>query len=262
MANLTLAKGKLYFDAFDANGAKTGRRYLGNTPGFAVSVETETIDHYDSDNATVDKDESFEVRTNRTATLTADDVSMDNLALFVKGGKQTVTQTTGSVVDELVGPVEKERYYQLGQTTGNPTGVRNISAVVVVDAATSLITYVAGTDYTVDLATGLLYITAASTIVAGSSLKVDYTKAANTREQIATSLVSYATGELHYLADNKLGVNRDLLMPKVKFKPTGEMNLKGGGGDGGGEWATLGFELEILSPGDGRAALYIDGRPA
>lgn len=262
MANLVLAKGKLYFDAFDASGAKTGRRYLGNTPGFSISVEIEALDHFDSDNATADKDGSYEIRTNRTAKLTADDISMDNLALFVKGGKQTVAQTSGSVADELVGPVTPGLYYQLGQSLANPAGVRGISAVVVKNNA-GAITYVTPADYTVDLATGLLYIVPGGAIAAGAAaLKVSYTKAANTREQISTSLVSYATGELHFVADNKLGANRDLFMPKVKFKPTGEMNLKGGGGDGGGEWATLGFDVEILSPGDGRAALYIDGRPA
>lgn len=41
-----IGKGKLYIDVLDTDGNPQGERFLGNAPGFTLSVSTETIEHY------------------------------------------------------------------------------------------------------------------------------------------------------------------------------------------------------------------------
>ena len=48
--NYVLGRGKLYFDRFpDGTKTPTGERYFGNTPSFSMSLDSETLDHYNSD---------------------------------------------------------------------------------------------------------------------------------------------------------------------------------------------------------------------
>ena len=50
MGNQTLGRGKLYFDPFVSGTENTtGERYLGNTPSFGLTVETQEIEHYSAE---------------------------------------------------------------------------------------------------------------------------------------------------------------------------------------------------------------------
>ena len=41
--NILLGRGKIYFDRFDANGARTGELFLGNCPTFEITPTSEDI---------------------------------------------------------------------------------------------------------------------------------------------------------------------------------------------------------------------------
>lgn len=253
--NYTLAKGKLFFDAFDTNGVLTGERYLGNTPGADLTIDSTVLDHYSSESGISEKDMSLVTQIDRKLVITCDDISLENQAMFIIGGVSTLTQVAGPVVAEAIGPVLQDRYYQLGASAGNITGVRNVSAVAVKNGAT---TYVAGTDYVLDALQARLYIVPGGAIVDATTLAVDYTKAAAVRQQIATSSLEIKSGALRFVADNPRGANRDLYAPKVNLKPNGSMTLKGEKA----EWAKLQFDVEFLKRDADTAALYLDGRPA
>lgn len=253
--NYTIPKGKLYLDVFDTTGALTGERYLGNTPGAELSINSESLDHYSAEGGVNEKDESFVTQIDRKLSITCDDMSLETQALFVIGGIATLTQTSGAVVGEVVANVLQDRYYQLGVTPANPTGVRNVSLPVVKSGIT---TYVENTDYSLDGPLARIYIITGGAIVDTSDLMVDYTKAAAVRQQIATSALEAKTGALRFVADNPKGVNRDFYAAKVNLKPSGNMTLKGEKA----EWAKVQFDVEFLKRDANTAALYIDGRPA
>lgn len=253
--NYTLPKGKLFFDPFDATGAVTGERYLGNTPGADLSIATTVLDHYSAESGINEKDESMVTQIDRKLSITSDNMSLDNVALFVIGGIATLTQAVGPVAGETVGPVIQGRYYQLGVSTANPTGVRNISAGVIKNGAT---TYVSGVDYELDGPLGRLYIVPGGAIADATSVTADYTKSAGVRQQVASSALAVAQGALRFVADNPKGENRDFYAPKVNLKPNGNMSLKGEKA----EWAKMQFDVEFLKRDAETAALYIDGRPA
>jgi hypothetical protein len=255
----TLARGKLYFDIFSAGTTtKTGEMYFGHAPSLSVASSVEKLDHYNSDLAENAKDKSVVLRTDRTVTFTLDDIAKENLALYLMSSAATVTQTSGTVTDEsLTTSALQDRYYQLGASSGNPSGVRGVSAVSVksgalgAEAARTL-----GTDYTIDTATGRLYVVPGGAIANAHSLLVTYTRAANTRDQIAAGALTDIEGALRYVADNKTGTNRDYYWPKVSLSSDGELSLKGD------EWMTLSFSAEVLKLNDSTAVTYVDGRPA
>lgn len=243
-----LGKGEVYFDQ------GSGERYLGNTTEFNITIESENLDHFDSDNGIRVKDDSVVLEITRTGSLITDDISKENLALFFLGDVSTVTQVATPVVDEQINDVKKGYFYQIGKTTANPQGVRNVGSVTVTKApSTSL---VLNTDYTLDTALGRIRILDSSvTVVDGDDLLVDYTPAAVSRDRVTTSNSASLTGSLRFVAKNPKGTQRDMYIPNVTLRPEGDFALKGD------DWQSMGFALEI-NQNAGQAAIYIDGRPA
>lgn len=254
--NLTLGRGELWFAQYLA-GTQTpkGERYLGNSPEFNATIESENLDHFDSDHGINEKDESIPLSTNRTGSFITDNIDPANVALFFFGEQVTFTVAGGAVAGELVNGVEPGLTYQLGMTPTNPTGARMLSgttAPVITDADTPATTYVAGTDYTVDLALGRVTIVEGGAIDEGTNLSVAYTTLASSRTRIISGSTPIV-GALRYIAFNPAGQQLDWYMPYVKISPNGDYALKGD------EWQQIPFNIEILKK-VGYEALYIDGR--
>jgi hypothetical protein len=249
-----IPRGRVFFDRFDALGAKTGEIYMGNCPGVNFSVETTKAEHFSSEKGLREKDAALVVEVNRTGQLTCDNFSLDNFALFISGTKETQTQTSGAVTGETY-KVSIGRYYQLGVSAGAPQGVRNVTGIVVKnDAGTT--TYVAGTDYNLDADLARIQILAGGAIVEGQNIKVDYTKTAKTWDRVKSGSVSELSGALRIVADNASGTNRDWYMPSVTLTPSGELPIVAEGTD----FVQMQFDLEVLKSANAEA-LYVDGRP-
>lgn len=251
-----IPRGRVLFDPFDANtGLLTGEAEFGNCPGFTIAIATERADHFSSETGLKQKDKSVTVQVTRTAKVTCDNVSVENLARFLSGSVESVTQASGDVTDEAI-TVLKGRQYQLGQTADNPAGVRNITAVVVTNTGATT-TYVVNVDYTLDLELGRIQILAGGSIADASVIKVDYTRAAKAWKRIKTGAVTELSGAIRVLSDNASGENRDFYMPKTNLTPNGELPVIAEGTD----FVTMEFSCEILKPTNAEA-LYVDGRPA
>ncbi|RCX32079.1 hypothetical protein [Thioalbus denitrificans] len=251
--------GKVYFDPFDANGNRTGERYIGNTQGFVLNSSAEKIATYDNEDGVSVKADEVTTRLDRMGTMRTRSLDIDNLAMWVVSTASTKTQSSGSVTDEAISAVQQGRYYQLGTDASNPSGVRGISAVTVTDD-TGTTTYVDGTDYTVDLTLARLYIVPGGSIADDSDLLVDYTKAANTRDQVVALSATTQQGAVRVIGSNLKGANRDYYMPMVNLTPTGDLDLKGD--PESQRHQEIAFEVELLKKDTNTAPLYVDGRPA
>jgi hypothetical protein len=249
-----IPRGRIFFDQHDANGQTTGEVPFGNCPSFAVSIESEKSDHYSSESGLRQKDASVTVEVNRTATITCDNISAANLARYLAGTVETVTQGVTTVTDETI-TVFKGRQYQLGKTTENPAGARDIAAVVVTNSGAT-VTYVLNTDYAVDLELGRLQILAGGAIADNAVIKVDYTTPAKTWQRIKTGSSTELAGAIRVISDNASGENRDFYMPKVNLTPNGELPVVTSETD----YVTMEFTVEILKPANADA-IYVDGRP-
>jgi hypothetical protein len=259
-SNIVIPAGKIYFDPFDAAGAKTGERYLGCTPGGTINVETETVEIYCADSPLPTLLDEVPTKNKQTGTITCDDISDDNLALFFIADKATVTQSGGAVVGEAINGVLQDRHYQLGASASNPTGVRVVSAVSVTDDFPNP-AFTVDVDYSVDLALGRIYIIAGGGIADGTNLLVDYTAAANGRVQLTTTKTPKKLyGSLRFIADNAVGANHDIYAPKVLLRPNGEMTFKRTAD--GTEQMQIPLAFSVVEPDDGTATcLFVDGRP-
>jgi hypothetical protein len=252
--NYVRGSGKIFFDRFAAGTeTRTGELYLGNTPSFSLTIAAEKLEHFSADRGLREKDASVVIETTRSGTMSCDNISTDNVALFFFGTASNVTQTAiaGPATETI--SMRRGRFYQIGQTAARPTGLRNVT-VTSVATTTPAATAVLGTDYVVDSTLGRIEILANSPFFSTEkSCVVTYSAAAATFERVISGATP-VLGALRFIADNPIGANRDFYMPKVEITPSGEYALKGE------DWQTIEFALEVLKPDVGEA-IYADGRP-
>lgn len=248
-----IPRGRVFFDPFDANENLTGEIAMGNCPGVNLTIETEKAEHFSSEKGLREKDAALTVQVNRTGQITCDNMSAANFALWLSGTRTAVSQAATPVTAEMR-DVMPGRFYQLGATSANPLGVRNVSAVTVKNEAGTT-TYVAGTDYNVDLETGRIQIIDGGAITA-DTVQFGYTPAAGTFERVKSGATAELSGALRIVSDNASGGNRDFFMPKVTLTPTGDLPIIAEGV----EFVQMQFGLEVLKSANAEA-IYADGRP-
>lgn len=260
--NYTLGRGRVYFDRFASNIAVTattrgeGERYFGNTPEVSTSSSAESLDHYDSDSGVKTKDDSVQLSLDRSGAFTCDNISIENLALYYQGDASTLSQTSATGVVEVITGAKQDRFYQLGVSTATPSGVRQVSNVVVKKGAGFTATVSPSGNYEVDEVTGrVLILDGATDIPDNTDLQFTYDVAASSREVVVSKNQSIY-GAIRFVADNPKGKNFDVYMPYVKLSPDGDYQLKGD------DWQSMGFTIEILKKASNIEAVYVDGRPA
>lgn len=255
--NYTLGRGKLYVNLFNGSANDTtGERYIGNTPEFSIQIEYETLDHLNSDQGIREKDDSALLEVNRTINFITDNIAEENLALFLLGQIDEITQAATPVVGESLGNVNQDRYYQIGATTANPGGYRNISALTVtLDPGGTPAVLTLDTDYTIDLAKGRIYFTEANAGIDGATeVQVDYTPGASTRKRVKTGASSTVEASLRFVAETSKGNNNDYFFPSVFIRPNGDLSLKGD------DWQQISLTAEV-SKLSTQEAIYMDGQP-
>lgn len=216
-------RGKIYFDLFDGSGNLQGERFLGNCPGFTLSVSTDTFEHFSSTSGLKKKDLSVVTQITFNGKISCDDVSTANLALFLGGEVSTVTQAAVAVTNEPH-TVKYGYEYQLGATAGNPMGVQDVSSVAVKDV-THATTYVLNTDYTLDAAHARISPIKGGAITDGQIVHVTYTPAAGHITRVSTSDDSSLYGAIRFIADNAVGENRDCYIASASLSASGDLSL-------------------------------------
>lgn len=252
MANklYTLGRGKVYFDAFVASTTTlTGERYFGNTPSFNLSASADNLDHFDADEGTKTKDASVTLQLNRTGQFTTDNIDPENVALWFLGTASIGSQASGTGLTTVITNPLGDRYYQLGATTGNPSGDRSVTNVVASGGA------VVTTDFTVDAELGRVYIVDGGAIDGDASVTFTYDRAAKSRQKIISASTATVDGALRFIAINAKGAQLDYYMPSVKLSPNGEYELKGDA------WQQMTFSVEVQKLSDSVQSIYVDGRP-
>lgn len=129
-----------------------------------------------------------------------------------------------------------------------------------------LIEYTADTDYELDTTHGIVHIlntgsiaTAMDRIPASVTntfrLSVDYTRAAKSFEQIASSSVQSVEGVLWFYEDNAKGENNRMQVVSAKIVPTGDYAFKSGQ-----NYGAIQFQITAQKPATG-SAIYYNGVP-
>lgn len=214
-------RGKIFVDIFDGIGAKTGERFLGNCPGFTLTVATEKFEHFASTSGLRKKDLTVVTSVNFNSKITCDDVNNDNLALFVGGSVSSVTQSATPVTAEAI-KVKAGLEYQLGATPSNPMGVQKVTSVTVKDD-TDTTTYVLDTDYRLDADRARISPIKGGAIADGSVVHVGYTPTAGTINRVTSGAAGSQVGAVRYIADNAVGENRDCYISSAALAASGDL---------------------------------------
>lgn len=250
--NYTLGSGKLYFAMYLA-GTQTpdGYRYFGNTPEFNTTSDTESLDHYDSDNGKRYKDDSVDLTSSSSGSFTTDNISLENLALRFLGDVSSYTQLAVTAKTETIS-VKRGRYYQLGVTEANPAGTRHVDNV---DFKIAALAVTIPGNIELDLPTGRFYVEddAPGILAAGVDLIVTYDQLAYTQDRVISKNNSI-TGALFFEATTQKGIKFDYTWPYVKISPDGDYNLKSLE-----DWSTMSFTVEFLQK-SGYETVYITDR--
>jgi hypothetical protein len=137
--------GEAYINPLSALLQYLGERYLGLSSSLGITIKTDRIQSYSSEQGLHELDDETVTKITRTGKLTVRQFSLENLKLFLAGTAGIQVQTTGTVTGESI-TVMPDRYYQLGTSVANPSGVRRVSAVTVA-APTTLAAWAATTVY-------------------------------------------------------------------------------------------------------------------
>lgn len=252
--NYTLGRGKVLFARFAAGTTVASEfRHIGNTPEFNLTIESENLDHFSSDEGVREKDDSVALEVNRTGSIVCDDIQAENVALFFFGETSMLAQAGQTAQTQAIAAITRGAAYKIGVTALNPVGLMGLENVTVTSDPAGT-TYAADTDYVIDLDAGLLEIPRSSTIPEGAAILVNYDVRASSRTRILSGAAA-VEGALMFRQRNPTGLNRVYTLTRCKITPNGDLALKGD------EWQQIPFSIEALAPGDGRQAIYVDGMP-
>lgn len=126
--NYTLGRGKIHFSRFKTGTQNpSGFFYIGNTPEFNLTIESENLDHFSSDEGIREKDDSVPLEVTRTGSMTTDNIDPKNVALFFFGTNSTLVQVEALTQTEDILSVLAGHSYKLGQSAANPAGYFGIA---------------------------------------------------------------------------------------------------------------------------------------
>jgi hypothetical protein len=218
--NLLLGRGKAYFDRFDAAGAKSGYRFLGNIEKISVTPSVNKVEKFSSTKAAAVKLASVVINQTNLVDMTMSEFIPENLALALFGSTSTITQTSSAITAEALTVGTGGARLGMVYKTLN----RNISIVSVKKGAT---TFVAGTDYDIiNAAAGLIYLRpTGGTIVALDALTIDYTKGVFSGVQVSGGAVGKIQGALLFIGDPANGPTYELEIWRVNINPSGALDF-------------------------------------
>lgn len=125
-----LGAGEVYIDVLNADGSRTGERYVGDSTGARISAATQRTTIYGGDGAVAPVLLDRITSLSHTMVVTIQDMSVENIALFLAGDVQDLAQINTAVAyaapEEFL--VQKGRWYQLGVKTGQLAGAHKVKS--------------------------------------------------------------------------------------------------------------------------------------
>ena len=269
--NTVIGAGECFIDILGPEEtSEGGERYLGDTPSGVLRIETEETTVIAGDGPTPRTLARVVSDIRRSFEVSLQDISPENLALFVLGeaGEHTIAATPVTrAKGEMT--VKTGHWYQLGgsidRLAGGEVKVINCSVHSAPSAGTQ---YTASTlhegrvtvvgDYTLDEDAGRLYIEPGKRISDGDKICVAYTPVQQTLKTVVASARKQIKAAFRYVEDAAQGRGNNYYAPVALIRPGGDMALKDRTAA-----QSLTLNIEALQPADGSLApLYINRQPA
>ena len=275
--NTLIGAGECFIAELDENEAtKGGECYLGDTSSSVLRIETEALTVVAGDGAAPRTLARVVSNIARSFEVNLQDLSPENLALFVLGdhGKQkdAATPVTRNSPDAKM-TVEQGRWYQLGVNADCPAGCGSVKTddfAVYKDKTSTRAEdkYTATTfhpdgrvkvvgDYTLDDKAGRLYIEPGKRITASNPIYVTHIPVAQTLQTVVASAGKQIKATFRYIEDATQGRGHNYYAPVALIRPGGDLALKDRTAA-----QSLTLIVDVLQPADGALApLYINQQP-
>jgi len=249
-----LGRGILLIGAIDAaTGKALDWRDVGNCPTFSYTVETEELEHQSSRGGLKVTDKKVTLSQTTSLNFTLDEISLQNLALFLSGTVATHTNPAKTGVTNyewIVGNeasttnLKKGVWYDLVSSTGERLYDILPGNLTLATTAGSPVTLVLGTDYELDTVQGRVFMKSTSTVLttaiaAFQGITMTYTASAGSKNLdevrgLTTSNIAYA---IKFIGKNPANNNAETewQFHQVTLSPEGDLSLIGD------DWSTIGF---------------------
>lgn len=272
--NIVIGAGECFIDLLNASEVGAGERYLGDSPGGTLRVESEETEVIAGDGAVPRKLASVVTNINRSFEIQLQDLSPDNLALFLYGTASTQVdeQTVVARAQSTALNVKQGHWYQIGKSDSKPTGyaaVKKAPFNAYSQQGVGGTTYTATTfhadgrvnevgDYTLDHEHGRIYIEPGKRIANESDIFMAYTSVARTVNTVVANLSQQVKASFRYIESAVQGHGNNYYVPVASVRPAGDLALKDRASP-----QSMTLNLEVLQPANGvLAPLYVNGQSA
>ena len=282
---IQLGAGALFIDRYTDNGDVRGaERYIGDTTAASVSATVERTTVYSGDGAVATKLVDRVRQIDRTMSITVQDATLDNFALFMMADRPEKVAAGDDDMDAVTvirvpEHVTQRHYFQLfsGSFGSEAAGRPKFDLRERVIATTAMLSRPIGStagfstivptmkdeDYDLDLKTGRLRFTAAGIAkVKGQEIQIGLNKPniaglpAFDRVMVGAEVKQIRVA-VRYIEDSDPGMEgRNIYIPRATLSPAGEAALKSRDTP-----QQFPLQLAIEAPGGGLDQMYIDGVP-
>ncbi len=244
-AQLLLGRGHLMLDLFDTSDNPTYMmRALGNASGFTLTGEEEIIEHFSSRTGLKKLDASATLTKSLKGTMTLEEISPENIALFGSATITEISAESGSVSNAVWIPDDAAGFYvQIWRDAVNPTAKQGTRPAVGMNpaVAATISGSTEGTDFEVDYARGRLYILPSPGNLGNSGgawKSITYSLLAGDRRDIRLLDRTVVRGRLTFVSENaQTSEKRTLILNKIKMQASGDLQFISN------EWASLAIEF-------------------
>lgn len=191
-----------------------GFRFLGNVPMLKISTSTQQVKHQESYTGQGLTDLVIETTKEATVMIQLESFDKENLALALFGTSTTVAGATVSNENVIVQP-------------GRHVPLANINLTSFTSLSSGGTTYAQGTDYVVNLKSGMISFPATSTIAAGTTVQASYI--CGSHEKTAAFTRTNKEYWLRFDGLNTAEGDSPVVIDcyRVRFMPQKELNLIG-----------------------------------
>lgn len=211
--NLVLGRGALLLDRFDANGASTGLRFVGNVSDLRLSTSDELREKFSSVSAGSPLLKRTIARRTIEFVAVCDEFTLENLALALMAEQVSVNQASAVTQVVAINDVLQGYWYDVGHKNLTTPVFRHVSDTPI---------YVVNTDYIVDATNGFVYIVPGGGIADGTDIEFAGGWSATTITRLRGGLSSTISARMVFQSDNASGPNYRIEAWKVSITPDGE----------------------------------------
>lgn len=200
-----VGKGKVLL-ATIVGGVAAGYEWLGNCPSLTLSTEETRVEHKESYTGKNLIDSIVATAQSANASFTIDEYSKENLTKFLHGTTTNIAAATvtGESVTGYLG-----KYSQLNKM--------NLTSFASLTNSANNVTYVEGTDYSIDLPAGLIFPIVGGAITNAQPLLANYAAAAS--EQISAFTAKPKYYSLLFSGLNQAEDSAPVIVEAYRFRP-------------------------------------------